>query len=235
MSSTPKEFLESNLNSIRSTIEASCQKAGRAPCDVQILGVSKTVEPDIMEQAFDLGIKEFGENRVQEYLRKSDILHRDCCWHIIGRIQTNKVKYLDSRVKLIHSLDRMELAEALSERGSKINHRFPVLIQVNVAGEETKAGISPQGAKDFALRVSRLGNIDIKGLMTIAPYTETPEEVRYVFRSIKQLSVDIMRERVENINMEVLSMGMSNDFHIAVEEGATMVRIGSALFGERVY
>ncbi|NLO99930.1 MAG: YggS family pyridoxal phosphate-dependent enzyme, partial [Clostridiaceae bacterium] len=156
-------------------------------------------------------------------------------WHIIGRLQTNKVKYLDQRITLIHSLDRIELAEALQKRGQKINHTFPVLVQANVSGEDTKAGIYADDLRNFILKLSKMGNIKIKGLMTIAPYTEDPEEVRYVFKEIKKLAVDIERENIENVSMEHLSMGMSGDYEIAVEEGSTIVRIGSALFGERVY
>ena len=163
------------------------------------------------------------------------ILLRDCFWHIIGRLQTNKVKYLDQRISLIHSLDRISLAEALQARGQKIDYVFPVLVQVNVSGESTKAGIESENLKDFLLSLSKMGNISVKGLMTIAPYTEEPEDVRHIFKKLKKLSVDMARERVENISMEVLSMGMSGDYTIAVEEGSTIVRIGSALYGERVY
>ncbi len=223
------------IHSIRQSIKASALKAGRNPEDILLLGVTKTVDIDLMRNAFDMGITHFGENRVQEFLRKSDIINRDCCWHIIGRLQTNKVKYLDNRITLIHSLDRIELAEALQDRGEKINHIFSVLVQVNVAGESTKAGVDPDNLKNFLLKLSRMGNIRVKGLMTIAPYTEDPEDVRLIFRTLRKLSVDMERERVENINIEELSMGMSSDFNVAVEEGATIVRVGSALFGERLY
>ena len=229
------EKLRQSILKVRENIEAAALRAGRDPKDILLLGVTKTVDVDVMEIAFDLGITSFGENRVQEFLRKSDIIRRQCAWHIIGRLQTNKVKYLDSRIKLIHSLDRMELAQALNTRGEKINYVFPVLVQVNVSGESTKAGISPEELKSFILDLSKLGNIKVRGLMTMAPQTDNPEDVRDVFRTLKKLSVDIERERVENISMEELSMGMSEDYTVAVEEGATIVRIGSALFGERVY
>ena len=200
-----------------------------------LVGVTKTVDIETMQRSYDFGITHFGENRVQEYIRKSDIIKRDCFWHIIGRLQTNKVKYLDQRISLIHSLDRISLAEALQARGQKIDYVFPVLVQVNVSGESTKAGIESENLKDFLLSLSKMGNISVKGLMTIAPYTEEPEDVRHIFKKLKKLSVDMARERVENISMEVLSMGMSGDYTIAVEEGSTIVRIGSALYGERVY
>ncbi len=235
MSENPMEHLREAYDAIRREIRDRAVKAERRPEDILLLGVTKTVDVPIMQAAFDMGITHFGENRVQEFLRKSDILHRDCCWHIIGRLQTNKVKYLDQRIKLIHSVDRLELAQALEQRGKSIGYRFPVLIQVNVAGESTKAGVSPEDLKSLLISLSKMGNIHVKGLMTIAPYTEDSEDVRYVFRALRKLSVDMMGERVENINMDELSMGMSNDYPIAVEEGATIVRIGSDLFGERVY
>lgn len=231
--------LENNLinaiNNVKQKISDAALKSGRKPEDVLLLGVTKTVDVETMQKALDLGVSHFGENRVHEYLKKSDIIKRECHWHIIGRLQTNKVKYLDQRITLIHSLDRIELAEALQKRGQKINHTFPVLVQVNVSGEDTKAGIYADDLRNFILKLSKMGNIKIKGLMTIAPYTEDPEEVRYVFKEIKKLAVDIERENIENVSMEHLSMGMSGDYEIAVEEGSTIVRIGSALFGERVY
>lgn len=235
MSPGNDESLQEAILAIKERIRSSALKTGRKPEEVLVLGVTKTVEIDLMQKAFDLGITNFGENRVQEFIRKSDILNRDCFWHIIGRLQTNKVKYLDKRIALIHSLDRMELAEALQARGEKLDHIFNVLVQVNVAGEDSKAGVEPKALKDFLLGLSKMGNIHVKGLMTIAPNTSDAEDVRFVFKELKKLSVDMTRERVENISMEELSMGMSGDYTVAVEEGATIVRIGSALFGERVY
>jgi pyridoxal phosphate enzyme (YggS family) len=223
------------IESVKKKIRDSALKSGRNPEDILLVGVTKTVEVELMRKAFELGIKDFGENKVQEFLKKSDIIDKDCNWHIIGRLQTNKVKYLDKRVKLIHSLDRIELAEALQKKGEKIGYIFPVLVQVNVSGEETKAGVNPDQLIDFILKISKMGNIKVKGLMTMAPYTENPEDVRYVFKNLKKLSVDISRERVENICINELSMGMSNDFTVAIEEGATIVRIGSAIFGTRNY
>lgn len=223
------------VNNVKQNIRDAALKSGRNPDDILLLGVTKTVDVEIMQKIYDLGISHFGENRVQEYLKKSDIIKRECHWHIIGRLQTNKVKYLDQRITLIHSLDRIDLAEAIQMRGQRLDNTFSVLVQVNVSGEDTKAGIYPDDLRNFILNVSKMGNISIKGLMTIAPYTEEPEEVRYIFKEIKKLAVDIEREKVENVSMEKLSMGMSGDYKIAIEEGATIVRIGSALFGERVY
>lgn len=227
--------LKLNIERVKRNIAEAAGRAGRDPGEILLLGVTKTVEPDIVQKSYDYGITHFGENRVQEYVRKSDIIKRDCSWHIIGRLQTNKVKYLDGRIYLIHSLDRLSLAEALQARGEKTGCVFRVLVQVNVSGESTKAGVDPENLIDFLLTLSKMGNINVKGLMTIAPYTDEPEEVRHIFRKLKKLSVDIAGERIENISMEELSMGMSGDYAIAVEEGATIVRIGSAIYGERIY
>ncbi|NLL96688.1 MAG: YggS family pyridoxal phosphate-dependent enzyme [Clostridiaceae bacterium] len=227
--------LQLNIKHVKQKIAEAASRAGRNPDEILLVGVTKTVDVETMQRSYDFGITHFGENRVQEYIRKSDIIKRDCFWHIIGRLQTNKVKYLDQRISLIHSLDRISLAEALQARGQKIDYVFPVLVQVNVSGESTKAGIESENLKDFLLSLSKMGNISVKGLMTIAPYTEEPGDVRHIFKKLKKLSVDMARERVENISMEVLSMGMSGDYTIAVEEGSTIVRIGSALYGERVY
>ncbi len=223
------------LNNVKQNINDAALKSGRSSDDVLLLGVTKTVDVEMIQKVYDLGVTHFGENRVQEYLKKSDIIRRECHWHIIGSLQTNKVKYLDQRITLIHSLDRIDLAEAIQIRGQRLNHTFPVLVQVNVSGESTKSGVSPDELRNFILIVSKMGNIRVKGLMTIAPYTEEPEEVRYLFKKIKKLAVDIDREKVENVSMEELSMGMSGDYKIAIEEGSTIVRIGSAIFGERVY
>jgi len=227
--------LKLNIERVKRNIAEAAGRAGRDPGEILLLGVTKTVEPDKVQKSYDYGITHFGENRVQEYVRKSDIIKRDCSWHIIGRLQTNKVKYLDGRIYLIHSLDRLSLAEALQARGEKTGCVFRVLVQVNVSGESTKAGVDPENLIDFLLTLSKMGNINVKGLMTIAPYTDEPEEVRHIFRKLKKLSVDIAGERIENISMEELSMGMSGDYAIAVEEGATIVRIGSAIYGERIY
>jgi pyridoxal phosphate enzyme, YggS family len=234
MTEEEKIRLKENIESVKTRIRNAALRAGRNPDDILLLGVTKTVKPEVIREAYDLGLREFGENRVQEFLGKADIIGRECRWHIIGRLQTNKVKYLDDRITLIHSLDREALAEALQKRGEKIGKVWDVLVEVNVSGEESKTGVSPENLMDFVKNMAKLGNIRIKGLMTIAPYTEDPEQVRWVFRELRKLAVDIERERIENISMEHLSMGMSNDFEIAVEEGATIVRIGSAIFGKRV-
>jgi len=178
-------------------------------------------------------VTDFGENRVQELCGKTDVLDIGCRWHLIGHLQTNKVKYIIDKVSLIHSLDSLELAEEINKRAEKAGKVMDVLIQVNVAGEETKFGIAPETTLQFVKNVSKLEHIRIKGLMTIAPAVSDPEEVRWVFADLRKLLIDIRKENIDNVDMDYLSMGMSNDFEVAIEEGAHMVRIGTALFGKR--
>jgi pyridoxal phosphate enzyme (YggS family) len=226
-------MIKRNLDAIVDRINAAAARAGRDPADIRIIGVTKTVEPERIRAAYECGITDFGENRVQELLKKADTLDVDCMWHLIGHLQTNKVKYIIDKVGLIHSLDSMELAQEISRRAGKAGRTIDALVQVNVAGEASKFGISPEEAPGFIREVSRLGNIRIKGLMTIAPLCDDPEEVRWVFAGLGKLRIDISRENIDNVDMTCLSMGMSNDFEVAIEEGANMVRIGTALFGKR--
>jgi len=226
--------ISENLKQIKARIEAACRRVGRDPDDVRLIAVTKTVDTGRIEKAISLGIKELGENRVQELREKADIIKDDVRWHLIGHLQTNKVKYIIDKVSLIHSMDRIELANEVQKRAGKLGITVPVLVQVNVAGEDTKFGISPEETIEFVRYLSRMPNIKVKGLMTIAPLVENPEEVRWVFENLRKLLIDIRRERIDNIDMEHLSMGMSNDFEIAIEEGATMVRIGTAIFGRRI-
>jgi pyridoxal phosphate enzyme (YggS family) len=227
------DVIRNNLENVIRRINAAAARAGRDPSEIRLIGVTKTVEPDRIKAAYDCGIKDFGENRVQELCKKTDILDIDCNWHLIGHLQTNKVKYIVDRVAMIHSLDSMELAEEISKRAEKAGRVIDVLVQVNVAGEATKFGIRPEDAAGFVKEVSRLGNIRVKGLMTIAPMCDDPEEVRWVFARLGKLRIDISRENIDNVDMACLSMGMSNDFEVAIEEGSNMVRIGTAIFGKR--
>lgn len=227
--------IRNNLENVRARIKKAAERSGRNPDDILLVAVSKTVGVEAIETAIKENVINFGENRVQELLKKYDILKGRCNWHLIGRLQTNKVKYIVDKVTMIHSLDRLELAEEIQKRAQACNRVVDALIQVNVSGEETKAGISPDEVLDFAKKVSAYSNIRIRGLMTIAPYTEDPESVRWVFRRLKNISVDIERENIDNIDMQYLSMGMSHDFEVAIEEGANIVRIGTSIFGERQY
>ncbi len=226
--------LKENYEKILARIREAAARSGRDPGEIKLIAVSKTVTADKVKAAFDAGIMDFGENRVQELCDKTDILDIECNWHLIGHLQTNKVKYIADRVSMIHSLDSLELAHEIQKRAQKAGRRIDVLVQVNVAGEESKFGIKPEETLDFVKAASKLENIRIRGLMTIAPMAENPENIRWVFANLRKLLIDIGKENIDNINMDYLSMGMSNDFEIAIEEGANMVRIGTALFGKRV-
>lgn len=222
-----------NIERIRERVAAAALRSGRKPEDVKIIAVTKTVEPERIRKAVACGLTELGENRVQELTEKYDIIEGSCRWHLIGHLQTNKVKYIADKASLIHSLDSMELAQEIQKRAEKAGRVLEALVQVNVAGEETKSGISPEQAAGFVKALSGFGNIKVKGLMTIAPLVENPEDVRWVFSGLKKLLIDIRKENIDNIDMECLSMGMSNDFETAIEEGSNLVRIGTAIFGKR--
>lgn len=228
------DYLRGNLEIIMSKIERAALKSGRKADDIQIIAVTKTVEPEKIFAILDEGITELGENRVQELVKKYDIIDKKCNWHHIGHLQTNKVKYIVDKVKLIHSVDRLSLALEIQKRAEKINRIVDVLIQVNVSKEESKFGVYEEELFELLEKVNKLGNIRVRGLMTMAPYDENPENVRHVFAKLRDLSIDIQSKTLDNVSMEFLSMGMSNDFEVAIEEGSNMVRIGSALFGERV-
>ena len=189
----------------------------------------------MLQEIYDENIRDFGENKVQELCSKMEQLPSDIRWHMIGHLQRNKVKYIVGKVELIHSVDTYRLAEEINIQAKKQNVIVPILVEVNIAHEESKFGISAEDAILLVEEISRLENIRIKGLMTIAPYVENPEDNRLYFRKIKQLSVDITNKNIDNVSMEILSMGMTGDYMVAIEEGATMVRVGTGIFGERNY
>lgn len=222
-----------NYGKLRRRVREAAERACRNPEDVKIVAVSKTVEPERIMKAIECGITDFGENRVQELREKYDIINVSCKWHLVGHLQTNKVKYIIDKVSLIHSLDRMGLAVEMQKRAEKAGRILDALVQVNVSGENTKFGINPRDAFVFMREVSKLGNIRIRGLMTIAPEAQNTEDIRWVFAALRKLLIDIKEENIDNINMDYLSMGMSNDFEVAIEEGANIIRIGTALFGRR--
>lgn len=228
-------MLKENLAYVEKEITEACKRSGRSREEVTLISVSKTKPVSMLEEAYGLGVRVFGENKVQELSQKYDALPKDIEWHMIGHLQRNKIKYIIGKAALIHSVDSLRLAEAIEKEAAKQNITAAVLIEVNVAGEESKFGLKPDEVFDFALKVSEFSHIRIKGLMTIAPFVENPEDNRPVFAHLKKLSVDIMRKSAHNINMSVLSMGMTNDYRVAIEEGATMVRIGTGIFGERSY
>lgn len=227
--------IRSNIEEIRHRIAAAAARSGRNPEEVKLIAVTKTVDFERIRMAVDAGIADLGENRVQELCEKYDILDRNGNWHLIGHLQTNKVKYIIDKVRMIHSVDRMELAEEIQKRASKAGRVLEILVQVNIAEEESKFGISRDRTMEFVRGLAELPNLKVKGLMTLAPLVENPEEIRWVFRELSKLRIDIRQENIDNIDMEILSMGMSNDFEAAIEEGSNMVRVGTAIFGKREY
>ncbi|MCR4693895.1 MAG: YggS family pyridoxal phosphate-dependent enzyme [Pseudobutyrivibrio sp.] len=229
------EELTNNLNNIQSRINEACKRAGRDPKEVTLIAVSKTKPVSDLQVIYDDGIREFGENKVQELTGKIEEMPKDINWHMIGHLQRNKVKYIVGQVKLIHSVDSYRLAEEINIQAKKKGVVVPILIEVNAADEASKFGVRLDEAKQLCQEVSHLDGIHVMGLMTIAPNVVVPEENREIFHKIKDLSVDIESANIDNIDMKILSMGMTNDFEVAIEEGATLVRVGTALFGERNY
>ena len=224
-----------NIKQVEENIKQACEKVGRNPEEVTLIAVSKTKPVEMLQEIYDENIRDFGENKVQELCSKMEQLPSDIHWHMIGHLQRNKVKYIVGKVELIHSVDTYRLAEEINIQAKKQNVIVPILVEVNIAHEESKFGISAEDAILLVEEISRLENIRIKGLMTIAPYVENPEDNRLYFRKIKQLSVDITNKNIDNVSMEILSMGMTGDYMVAIEEGATMVRVGTGIFGERNY
>lgn len=228
-------MLKENLANVEKNIEQACKNAGRSRDEVTLIAVSKTKPVEMLQEIYDENIRDFGENKVQELCSKMEQLPSDIRWHMIGHLQRNKVKYIVGKVELIHSVDTYRLAEEINIQAKKQNVIVPILVEVNIAHEESKFGISAEDAILLVEEISKLENIRIKGLMTIAPYVEKPEDNRLYFRKIKQLSVDITNKNIDNVFMEILSMGMTGDYMVAIEEGATMVRVGTGIFGERNY
>ncbi|NLP13379.1 MAG: YggS family pyridoxal phosphate-dependent enzyme [Clostridium sp.] len=229
------DFIKRNLETVMERIERAAQRSGRNAKDIKLIAVTKTVEPERILRIIDEGILDLGENRVQELTKKYDKINRECNWHLIGHLQTNKVKYILDKVKLIHSVDRIELAQEINKRAQRHGITIDVLVQVNVSGEESKFGVSLEGAQELVEKINHLSHLKTRGFMTIAPFAEDPERIRYVFSKLRDFSIDIRKEKLDNRSMDILSMGMSNDFEVAIEEGSNMVRIGTALFGKRNY
>ncbi len=227
--------LQENYRSVEARVAAACARAGRNRTEVTLIAVSKTKPVPMLQEAYDAGAREFGENKPQELKDKYPQLPADIRWHMIGHLQTNKVKYIIDKACMIHSIDTIHLAEAVNAEAAKRALVMPVLIEVNIAKEESKFGIMPEDAEAFVRQAGVLPNIRIEGLMTIAPFTDNPEDNRVYFRNLKKLCVDINAKNIDNVSMHNLSMGMTGDFEVAIEEGATMVRVGTGIFGERFY
>lgn len=203
--------------------------------NVLLVAVSKTKPASDIEELYNHGVRDFGENKVQELCEKYEVLPKDINWHLIGHLQTNKIKYIVDKVKLIHSVDSVHLASAIEKEAAKKNVVVDILVQVNVAEEETKFGLNLEEVTEIVTEISKMPHMRIKGLMTIAPFVEYAEDNREVFEKLKKLSVDIERKNIDNVCMQTLSMGMSGDYEVAIEEGATIVRVGSNIFGARNY
>jgi len=224
-----------NIEHVRENIEMACEKAGRSVDEVTLIAVSKTKPYTDIEEALKSGTLDYGENKVQEMCEKYEILPKNIRWHMIGHLQRNKVKYLVGKTELIHSVDSIRLAEQIEKEYAKKGETANILIEVNMAQEESKFGITSQETEELIRKISTFEHIRIKGLMTIAPYTDNPETNRVYFRQMKKLSVDIRDKNIDNVSMDVLSMGMTGDYQVAIEEGSTMVRVGTGIFGERNY
>lgn len=228
-------MIRENIQKVEENMKAACAKSGRNPKEVRLIAVSKTKPIEMLQEAYDYGCRDFGENKVQELLEKYERLPKDIRWHMIGHLQRNKVKYIVDKVYLIHSVDSLRLAEEISKEAVKHNVTVSILVEVNVAGEESKFGTTSEEAVSLVEEIAKLPNIMIKGLMTIAPYVDIPEENRLYFAKLKQIYVDIIHKNIDNISMKELSMGMTGDYEVAITEGATYIRVGTGIFGERQY
>ena len=224
-----------NLKKVEDNVDAACRKAGRSRDEVTLIAVSKTKPVEMLSTIYNQGIRDFGENKVQEMCDKMEQLPSDIRWHMIGHLQTNKVKYIVGHMTLIHSVDSLHLAKEIEKQAEKKDVTVDILVEVNIAEEESKFGIHKEETYELVRQIAALPHVHICGLMTIAPYVENPEDNRMYFRGIRQLSVDIAEKNIDNVDMDVLSMGMTGDYMVAIEEGATMVRVGTGIFGERNY
>jgi pyridoxal phosphate enzyme (YggS family) len=227
--------IRENLETVEKNIQAACDRAGRDRSEVTLIAVSKTKPVSDIREAMSCGITVYGENKVQEIRDKTEEITEPLNWHMIGHLQTNKVKYLPGKVCMIHSVDKMSLAEEIEKQAAKHDLVMDVLCEVNMAGEDSKFGLSPDEAPDFVKSIAAFPHIRVRGLMTIAPYTDDPETNRPYFKALKKMLDDINSENIEGLHLDTLSMGMTGDYEVAIEEGATFVRVGTGIFGERNY
>jgi len=227
--------IKENLSKVEEKICEACKRSGRDRSEVTLIAVSKTKPVEMIQECIDNGITVFGENKAQELTSKQAVINDKLHWNFIGHLQRNKVKYVVGNFDLIHSVDTLRLAEAINAEAIKKDVICNILIEVNVACEDTKFGTTVEDVTNLVKDISIMSNIRIKGLMTIAPYVENAEENRIYFRNLRKLLVDINAKNIDNVDMDVLSMGMTGDYEVAIEEGATMVRVGTGIFGERIY
>ena len=228
-------MLKENLANVENAVQAACERSSRSRSDVTLIAVSKTKPVEMLKEIYDAGVRDFGENKVQEICDKYDKLPSDIRWHMIGHLQRNKVKYIIDKVCMIHSVDSYRLAEEINIQAKKHQLIMPILLEINIAQEQTKFGVSKEDALLLAEEIAHLDSVRVEGLMAVAPYVEDPEDNRKYFQEIKQLAVDIQHKNIDNISMHALSIGMTGDYAVAIEEGATMVRVGTGIFGERDY
>lgn len=232
---TQTNEIRERIDQVRDNIKTAAQKSGRNVEEITLVAVTKTVEVPTILQALDCGITAVGENRVQELCRKRQEIDRTLDWHLIGHLQTNKIRQVLPYADLIHSVDSLHLLEALEKEAKQQNRTVNFLLQVNVSGESSKFGIAPSQAERFAEIAAEKQHIRLCGLMTVPPPVSRPEQNKPYFEKLKKLSVDIEQKKYDNISMDILSMGMSGDYVAAIEEGATIVRVGTSIFGQRMY
>ena len=228
-------MLKENLKNVQNNIKKACERVGRKPEEVTLVAVSKMKPLSDIEELLETGQLEYGENYVQELCDKYENISKPVHWHMIGHLQTNKVKYIIDKVDLIHSVDSVKLAETIEKEAAKHNLTANILIEVNVAQEESKFGLKTEEVLPFIEKIANFEHIKVCGLMTIAPFVDNPEENRQIFANLHKLSVDINEKNIDNVYVNILSMGMTNDYEVAIEEGATMVRVGTGIFGARNY
>lgn len=229
------QSIRENVAAVEAKIAAAAKRAGRNPEDILLLAVSKTKPVEMIQEAVDCGLTALGENKVQEIMEKFEPMGKGVHWHLIGHLQTNKVKYIIDKVDMIHSVESLRLAQEIDKRAAAAKVIMDILVEVNIAGEESKFGVRPEDTEVFLRELSKFDNIHVRGLMTVAPFVNNPEENRVYFRKMRELLVDMNAKKIDNISMDVLSMGMTGDYEVAIEEGATIVRVGTGIFGERYY
>ncbi len=228
-------YISENLSNVRAEIKRTAEAFGRNPQDITLIAVTKTYGADLINESIDAGALDIGENRVQEVMEKYDSV-KPVKWHLIGHLQKNKVKYIIDKVELIHSVESFELAKEIDRQAKKSGKIQKILIEVNVSGEESKFGILPTECEKLCRDIAEnFENVKIEGLMTVAPYTDDTDLLRNVFTGLRDLSAEIAAQNIENVDMNELSMGMTNDYPLAIECGATMVRVGTGIFGKRDY
>lgn len=225
--------ISDNLAILKGRIDAASARAGRDPSEITLVAVTKNVDAERVALAVEAGVSDFGENRVQEAAEKIPLVEKDVTWHLVGHLQRNKAGDAVELFSLIHSLDSIRLARELNRRCELADSAIDLLLQVNISGEKTKFGVAPEMARDVLLEIARYEHLRVRGLMTIAPYSDDPEDARLWFSQARQLMSELRRLSISNVRMDELSMGMSGDYEVAIEEGATIIRIGTAIFGKR--